>query len=115
MLLKAASLKLNLSEITLDEGCCIWCDKFDEAKEIIRLPCDDKHIFHAHCIGEWMERNTTCPLCKVDVSKSFDKDGNLLQAQQNFNGLRYRNRDDIEMGDTEIAEDDPEQINLLSS
>ena len=61
-----------------------------------------------------MERNTTCPLCKVDVSKSFDKDGNLLQAQQNFNGLRYRNRDDIEMGDTEIAEDDPEQINLLS-
>ena len=115
MLMKAASLRLNPSEITQTEECCICYDNFTQEQDIIRLPCNNNHIFHAHCIGEWMERNTTCPLCKIDISNNFDKDGNTINFAQNMNDNRPENSNDIEMGDTEITEDEIEQRSLVEN
>ena len=99
MLLKAALLKLDPSEITQNEECCICYENFTAEQDIIRLPCNEKHIFHAQCIGEWIGRNTICPLCKTDISNNFDKDGNALNVHHSMNDNRPGNRNDIEMGD----------------
>ena len=50
-----------------DEACSVCLDEFKENDEVITLPCSDRHIFHAHCIKEWLQRNNICPLCKEPV------------------------------------------------
>ena len=51
----------------LDEGCSICFDDFEETdSDWARLPCS--HVFHYHCIAQWLERSRTCPLCRLDVN-----------------------------------------------
>ena len=68
LLLKAASLKLNPAELTADIECSIWYVPFEKEHNVINLPWSSKHIFHADCIGEWVKRNNTCPLCKTLIT-----------------------------------------------
>ncbi|QDZ25829.1 hypothetical protein HOP50_19g83710 [Chloropicon primus] len=55
----------------LGDACCSICQ--DEMASPLKLRCN--HIFCAECIGEWLDRDTTCPLCrtvvKSDVVRSF--------------------------------------------
>ena len=30
-----------------------------------KLPCN--HIFHAHCLRSWFQRQQSCPTCRMDV------------------------------------------------
>jgi len=52
-----------------DEGCSICFDEFEETEgdhsDLARLPCS--HVFHYHCIAQWLERSRTCPLCRLEV------------------------------------------------
>jgi len=51
--------------------CCSICQ--DTMSQPLKLRC--KHIFCEECIGEWLERDITCPLCravvKSDGARSF--------------------------------------------
>lgn len=49
-----------------DATCTIcYMDFKDEPERVIaELNCSNKHIFHADCLKQWVERNNTCPLCK---------------------------------------------------
>uniref|UniRef100_A0A7S1TFZ3 RING-type domain-containing protein n=1 Tax=Compsopogon caeruleus TaxID=31354 RepID=A0A7S1TFZ3_9RHOD len=50
---------------TRDE--CIICqEQLRWIEHTRRLPCD--HTFHASCIEEWVLRNATCPLCRVNLT-----------------------------------------------
>ncbi|CAI2377910.1 unnamed protein product [Moneuplotes crassus] len=51
-----------------NEACSVCLEEFKEEDEIITLPCNGRHIFHTHCILEWLPRNNVCPLCKEPVS-----------------------------------------------
>ena len=31
-----------------------------------------KHPFHRHCIGEWLQRSNTCPLCAQEWKEKED-------------------------------------------
>ena len=42
--------------------------EFEKDQNIITLPCNKGHIFHDNCIGEWIQRNNTCPLCKAPIT-----------------------------------------------
>ncbi|KAJ9450084.1 ERAD-associated E3 ubiquitin-protein ligase HRD1B [Diplonema papillatum] len=60
----------NASEDDLsNEPICSIC--FDDllAGDAKKLACG--HIFHRHCLRQWLERQTTCPYCRqtIDVSR----------------------------------------------
>ena len=60
-----------------ENNCPICYETIDEVCINIELPgC--KHQFHRGCINAWLEKNLSCPLCKVNVrmellKRSFSK------------------------------------------
>jgi hypothetical protein len=44
------------------EGCCICLEKLSKGESALTLSCG--HLFHEHCIHEWLGRKEFCPLCK---------------------------------------------------
>ena len=49
----------------------ICCDEFSSDQQIIRLPWNEKHYFHANCIGEWLERKTVWPIWKAPITEEI--------------------------------------------
>lgn len=46
--------------------CSICLAPFDGEAEIRRTPhCG--HVFHGHCLGNWLKVRSTCPLCRHDM------------------------------------------------
>jgi hypothetical protein len=42
----------------LDEDvCCVCLDYFKKDQKLVFLPCNSNHIFHHHCISEWLPVN----------------------------------------------------------
>lgn len=55
-----------------DAECCICLSAYEDGIELRELPCG--HHFHASCIDKWLYINSTCPLCKFDISKRYNRD-----------------------------------------
>lgn len=55
-------LKKEISDQDLE--CPICSETFEKLKS---TPC--KHSFCEKCIGEWLKKNNTCPLCRENISK----------------------------------------------
>lgn len=49
-----------------DEDCSICRERFQN-EVAVQLPCDQRHRFHKQCIGTWLARSSTCPLCRINV------------------------------------------------
>eukprot|EP00930_Biecheleria_cincta_P105217 TRINITY_DN9781_c0_g1_i1.p1 TRINITY_DN9781_c0_g1~~TRINITY_DN9781_c0_g1_i1.p1 ORF type:complete len:372 (-),score=71.88 TRINITY_DN9781_c0_g1_i1:41-1156(-) len=45
--------------------CELCLEEYEEGAELLRLPC--MHLFHKACVGTWVEKAGTCPMCQVDV------------------------------------------------
>lgn len=45
-----------------DDTCAVCLDSFEE-KKVIKLRCN--HLFHSECISNWIEYQTTCPICRA--------------------------------------------------
>ena len=39
------------------------------------------HIFHAHCVANWLVTNASCPMCNKDLSKVQDVKINMKEEQ----------------------------------
>ncbi|KAL3228942.1 hypothetical protein RNJ44_02029 [Nakaseomyces bracarensis] len=53
-----------------EDACPICCSNFkeDEYPLVIRLPhCG--HMFDFECISMWLSKNTTCPMCRDNVTE----------------------------------------------
>ncbi|GAV02610.1 hypothetical protein RvY_13151 [Ramazzottius varieornatus] len=47
--------------------CSICWDKMEQAR---KLRCT--HVFHEACLLSWLEQDISCPVCRVNLSDSFD-------------------------------------------
>lgn len=52
----------------MNTNCIICSDLFTPIAEIFTTPCG--HLFHYHCLIQWLERSHTCPQCR---KKSTEK------------------------------------------
>lgn len=59
---KTDDVSLIKSEILLE--CSICLDDI-ETDNIKKLACN--HCFHIDCIDQWLLRETTCPMCRIEV------------------------------------------------
>jgi hypothetical protein len=48
-----------------EDSCCVCLGEYEAGETTRRLTC--LHVFHTHCIGDWLARATTCPLCKIEL------------------------------------------------
>ena len=49
------------------EECAICLNDFDDDEDVCVLPCAAAHQFKRGCARAWLEKNTHCPLCRVDI------------------------------------------------
>jgi Ring finger domain len=54
----------------LSEGteCVICMMEYTSNDDLICLPCDSRHFFHAECITDWLKHNNSCPMCKKPIT-----------------------------------------------
>lgn len=48
--------------------CCICLENFDGICKILTPTCG--HLFHGNCINVWLEKNETCPQCRLAVNRN---------------------------------------------
>eukprot|EP00826_Nyctotherus_ovalis_P050174 TRINITY_DN6126_c0_g3_i3.p1 TRINITY_DN6126_c0_g3~~TRINITY_DN6126_c0_g3_i3.p1 ORF type:complete len:210 (+),score=24.32 TRINITY_DN6126_c0_g3_i3:90-719(+) len=60
---------------TNEKDCIICMEEFVRGAEIIELPCDKRHYFHAGCVMDWIEkaRKVTCPICRKDMAEGLTR------------------------------------------
>lgn len=49
--------------------CSICYEEFNRNDSLRVLECD--HCFHMNCIGRWLNRSNTCPMCRKDVYRGL--------------------------------------------
>jgi hypothetical protein len=51
------------------EDCVICCETIQAGQRIFVLNCSDTamHSFHEGCIGVWLEKKDSCPVCRAKV------------------------------------------------
>ncbi|KAJ8528276.1 hypothetical protein K7X08_021968 [Anisodus acutangulus] len=64
--------------------CAVCLSRFEDV-EILRLLPKCKHAFHINCIDQWLEKHSSCPLCRHKVSA---EDNSLLTYSNSFRFLR---------------------------
>ena len=53
-------------------SCPICLDDFTNGETVRVLPCDQDHIFHLHCVNQWLRQHQECPVCRENV---IDREG----------------------------------------
>ena len=48
--------------------CSICLIEFVQDEWVIKLRCNETHVFHEDCVSEWIKKsNFTCPLCRDPI------------------------------------------------
>ena len=83
--------------INLKMDCSICCDTINVWTGHVTLSC--QHIYHLGCIGRWILKSTTCPMCRQETS---DKEKILKDDET----MSWASEDEDD--ESEIEEDIPE-------
>ncbi|XP_010255537.1 PREDICTED: RING-H2 finger protein ATL39-like [Nelumbo nucifera] len=55
-----------------DAQCSICLSEYEE-KEILRIMPNCSHNFHLACIDQWLQKQSTCPICRFPLKESFER------------------------------------------
>lgn len=77
ILLHATTLRMNPTQLNNEDECIICMEAFEATSQVLQLPCNSKHIFHADCIANWVQRNSCWPLWKQVINEET-----IREAQQ---------------------------------
>lgn len=87
-LIHAANLRFDPANLSPEDSCCIWLEEYKQNDEIICLPCNERHFFHAACIGDWVKHSNNCPLWKEPITEEDIRECELSSNHR---------REDLEM------------------
>ncbi|KAF3775840.1 RING-H2 finger protein [Nymphaea thermarum] len=88
--------------------CAICLSKFEDL-DILHLLPKCRHVFHVSCIDEWLEMNSTCPLCRQDVTAH-----DITMFKYSWKLSCSKNRDQSAEASS-IKKDDGDHEQMLSS
>ncbi|XP_008803264.1 RING-H2 finger protein ATL7-like [Phoenix dactylifera] len=54
-----------------DAQCSICLGEYEE-KEVLRIMPSCGHSFHLACIDVWLQKQATCPICRLPLNDAFD-------------------------------------------
>ncbi|KAH0971817.1 hypothetical protein GBA52_023973 [Prunus armeniaca] len=72
------------------EACSICLEEFCESDPSVVTTC--KHEFHLHCILEWCQRSSQCPMCWQAISLKDSCSQELLEAVERERSFRNTSR-----------------------
>ena len=55
------------------ESTCVICHNNIEKNSIYRKINQCEHMFHVQCIDEWLQSNSTCPVCRLQIGNSEEE------------------------------------------
>lgn len=62
-----------------DPKCPICMSYYVPDDDLIKMPC--QHLFHDECLIQWLNRNNTCPICRLELPVSEGSGQAHAQAQ----------------------------------
>ncbi|XP_019199787.1 PREDICTED: E3 ubiquitin-protein ligase ATL42-like [Ipomoea nil] len=74
--------------------CSVCLSRFEDI-EILRLLPKCKHAFHIHCIDQWLEKHSSCPLCRHKVTA---EDLSLMNFSSSLRFLCSDSREESSLG-----------------
>lgn len=65
---RSASRSGGANSSSNSTACPICFVEFAETDPIVMMPCDlRRHVFHDHCIVEWLKKSQHCPICRTNI------------------------------------------------
>jgi hypothetical protein len=58
----------STTKLSREDECCICMERYNPGDIICAASttaCD--HVFHKHCVANWLQNHNLCPLCRVDL------------------------------------------------
>uniref|UniRef100_A0A803KPD1 RING-type E3 ubiquitin transferase n=1 Tax=Chenopodium quinoa TaxID=63459 RepID=A0A803KPD1_CHEQI len=91
----------NVASLESNKGIleCAVCLSLFEEEDTLRLLSKCNHVFHLHCVDDWLAAHTTCPLCRANLvsihdemmirveSGNVDESGSMLGAEVGIDTL----------------------------
>lgn len=67
-----------------EQECCICLEGYHPGETIcVALTTKCNHIFHQHCVVEWLQTHDKCPLCRIDLMNEDDaEDGSKVMTAE---------------------------------
>ena len=62
---RLALVKIGEKEQAEPQLCSICQENILVGTDAMSMPC--KHLFHPHCLRQWLESNYTCPECRCEL------------------------------------------------
>eukprot|EP00347_Sterkiella_histriomuscorum_P017816 403347875 len=77
--------KYQSEDKLLSQQCSICLNDFKLLEKVVKLKCNEVHIFHDECLQGWVFLNFTCPLCRLPILQNHRNSEiiNRLQSERN--------------------------------